>query len=218
MSDFSSWSLFFLFLLRSTPYSQGLVFEAYISWRLLHKSWHKKRFKERSTGMRSLHPPPMKRQLGVPAQSHFVCALVFFACRPKYNRFQPGGFLFLNILQKSHLTWEWTILSISCRYWANGPTGWVFGMFFSRGEGGDDTGELWTVSIYTPEFANSTAIFVTATVLKDCNFWNCYLHQRKVYPNLRGGLASSPMLLPVLSCVAFTQFPICWHQRVFFLT
>ena len=50
--------------------------------------------------------PPMKRQLGVQAQSHLVCALVFFASRPKYDRFQPDGFLFLIFLQKPHLTWE----------------------------------------------------------------------------------------------------------------
>ena len=50
--------------------------------------------------------PPMKRQLGVQAQSHLVCALVFFASRPKYDRFQPDGFLFLILLLKPHITWE----------------------------------------------------------------------------------------------------------------
>ena len=93
----------FPFLLRSTPYSQRLLFEAYISWRLLHKSWHKKILKERSTSMRSLYPP-MKRQLSVQAESHLMCALVFFVSRPKYNRFQPDGFLFLIFLQRPYLT------------------------------------------------------------------------------------------------------------------
>ena len=48
--------------------------------------------------------PPMKRQLGVQAISHIMCALVFFASRQKYSRFKPDGFLFLNLLQKPHLT------------------------------------------------------------------------------------------------------------------
>ena len=90
------------------------------------------------------HETPIRRP---GSKSFHVCSRCF-ASRPAYNRFQPDGFLFLNLLQKPHLTWEIATLSIYRRYWVNGPTGWVFGMFFSRGEGEDDAGELWTVSIY----------------------------------------------------------------------
>ena len=93
-------------------------------------------------------PPPDETPIRRPGSKSFHVCSRFFASRPAYNRFQPDGFLFLNLLQKPHLTWEIATLSIYRRYWVNGPTGWVFGMFFSRGEGGDDTGELWTVSIY----------------------------------------------------------------------
>ena len=66
-------------------------------------------------------------------------------------------------------------------------------------------------------YSNSTAPFVTALLLKGCNYWNIVLGQRQVYPNLRGGLASFVMLLPAWSCVAFTQFPICRQPDTFFL-
>ena len=50
--------------------------------------------------------PPIKRQFSGQAQRHSMSAVVFFASRPKYNRFQPDGFLFFIVLQKRHLTQE----------------------------------------------------------------------------------------------------------------
>ena len=47
--------------------------------------------------------------------------------------------------------------------------------------------------------------------LKGCNFWDFFLQQSlyRVIANLGGGLASIVMLLPVLNCVAYSQFRIC---------
>ena len=66
-------------------------------------------------------------------------------------------------------------------------------------------------------YSKSTAIFVTATLLKICNYRSFNFQQRQVYPSLRGGLATFLMLLPVLSCVAFIQFPILRKSQTVFL-
>ena len=44
------------------------------------------------------------------------------------------------------------------------------------------------------------------TLMKACKLRIFY--QCQVYANLRGGLALFFMLLPILSCVFYTQFPI----------
>ena len=59
---------------------------------------------------------------------------------------------------------------------------------------------------------HSTATgFMTTTLVKGCNLSHFLLHCQ-VYANLRGGLASFFMLLPILSCVSFAQFPIRLHN------
>ena len=63
---------------------------------------------------------------------------------------------------------------------------------------------LWTVD---RQHMHSTAALFMTTLLKGCNFSH-FLLQCQVYANLRGGLASFFTLLPKLSCVSYTQFPI----------
>ena len=152
--------------------------------------------------------PPMKHQLGVQAQSHFMCDLVLFASRPKYSRFQPDGFLFLiccnNRISRGSKRHRAYLVHIE----RTGPRRGHLGRF-SAGEKGEATLVNSGPSAYIYVYSNSTAISVTATLLKGCSFWNIYLQQRQVYPNLRGGLASFLTLLPVVGCVAFTQIPTC---------
>ena len=98
---------------------------------------------ERSTGMRSLHPPhetPIRRPGSV-----ISCVLSFFCFSSTVQPFSAWWLPAFEFIANtaSHVGVNNTAY-ISRRYWANGPTGWAIGMFFSRGEGGDDT----TVSIY----------------------------------------------------------------------
>ena len=54
-------------------------------------------------------------------------------------------------------------------------------------------------------------VFMTTTLLKGY-ILSHFLLQCQVYANLRGGLASFFMLLPILSCVSYTPFPFCLHN------
>ena len=202
--DFSSWG--FLVLLRSTPHFQWLLLQAYPGIILgdLHKSWHKKRVRKRNTGVRSLNAPhetPIRRP---GSKSCHVCSrplatcltIFFFSFRPKYNCFQPDGFLFwiyrknrISLGSKQHRA---HLLDIE----RTGPRGGRLGCF-SAGE----TGRWhWRAVDRQNIFSNSTAaaVFVTATLQKGCNFWNVLQQQRQVYM-----LISEAASLHLLCCCPF---------------
>ena len=67
--------------------------------------------------------------------------------------------------------------------------------------GGDDTVNCG------PSALHSTAAVFMTTLLKACTFSNSLL-QGQVYANLRSGLASFVMLLPILRYGSWTQFAI----------
>ena len=60
-----------------------------------------KQIKREKYRYEELTSPSTKRQLGVQAQSHFLCALVGFPSRPKYNRVHPDGFQFFLFIAKT---------------------------------------------------------------------------------------------------------------------
>ena len=140
--------------------------------------------------MRDLHAPLRKRHLSVQVQSTF-CELSsttfqrsrsYFFLGQKLNRFQPYGFLILDVSQKPHVTWEETAESTPHRYWANGSTGEVFVIFFSRGDGIVNCGPSAYICIAQQQscwrHCWKVAIFRISYCVQQC----------QVYSNLRDAL------------------------------
>ena len=148
---------------------------------------------EQSIGMRDLRAPE-ESAVYASGPTHFIWVFVnniskfgvLFYLDQTLNHFQIHRFLFLDVLKKTLVTWATTQRALLTEIERTGPRGRYLGHF--------SAGEMTLWSVHRQHMHRTAAVMTT--LLKGCKNSH-HLIQCQVYANLRGGLASCFMLLPI---------------------